>query len=309
MGVGTGTQTFADDGCCLAGTEPKAAEDGEEAHAAAAKPLAPGEEEEVDHEQFAAMWASLSDLFSVGDGRVGNRGLEDRRLLHCVLTQTASSINQDDPALEAAFNECVSVAVLLATKKEDLPIKVGADWHISHTGSLQPSPRPAKVPAAAGAAVAPDASDAPDAEPAAPAADGSGGDSSDGKESGAAASGDSAVPSGEPATSDAASTTAVESAAAAAPTVSEPAEEDTPPESPPRMQAAAAASGAGSSTSLDVPCTPGRPRSSSLWSRSSMEHLEQDLSMGITFKILRAAVLTQPLLCAYFEATFEPTFN
>lgn len=49
-----------------------------------------GKEAEVKHEQFAALWSSLSDLFT------------------------------DDPAYESAFNECIAVAVQLANQTEDV---------------------------------------------------------------------------------------------------------------------------------------------------------------------------------------------
>ena len=73
-----------------------------------------------------------------------------------------------------------------------------------------------------------------------------------------------------------------------------------------------AAADAGSGSHGGTRGTPGRARanSGSAWSRHSGEALESDAvsGAGLTFKILRAAVLTQPRLCEYFEAPFDLTF-
>ena len=72
--------------------------------------------------------------------------------------------------------------------------------------------------------------------------------------------------------------------------------------------AAVAAVAAEKGGSGSVPTWQGRP--SAPWSKYSVEALEKDVfsGAGLTFKILRAAVLTQPLLIEYFEAPFQLTF-
>ncbi len=138
--------------------------------------------------------------------------------------------------LEAAFNECVAIAVQLASKKED------AD-EAAHVGS---EPATVEQPKKSEAS-----SESPTVEPGTLAAD---------------ASGDQA-------------------------------------ETQSTMGGGSGGSHGGSGVGPHA-------RPAAPWSRYSLETLENDAfsGAGLTFKILRAAVLTQPLLIEYFDTPFQLNF-
>lgn len=248
--------------------------------------------DEVDHEQLAALWAGLSDLFT-------------------------NFSTEDSMKYEQAFNECVAVAVLLAAKKEELPSTPKPAWRGNLTqrdtspekekekeerndgeGDAGAAPRrtesllealdhslngstPAEDDGSAAAPVVmsiPEVFVTPCEDPLATPASMS--DSvfetpTSGATGGASASGDNA---------------SLPSASGASLSASD---------SPSRPRAAS--TGSRESGRVET-----RPRADSAWSKASLESYEvTSYTEGMAFKVFRAAVLTQPLLVQYFETPFQ----
>lgn len=238
---------------------------------------------QVDHAEFAALWNSLSEIFG------------------------------DRVEFEAAFNECVGVAVNLAVKKQELPstadvsalILSRADGEEAETtpdleGTVSITVDAAPVPTHGSAA-----DSVQGAETGAPSAND--GDIADdvhsvddsntiGKKP---ATGMSESEGDEQHTTTTASTAAVEKDVAGA-----------DPEPALHLPSKGKLAGGGDAAA-------GRPRSKSHLGSLGMDflgpgytgqdyyNLREVATTGLTFRILRAAVLTQPLLAEYFETPFE----
>jgi hypothetical protein len=152
--------------------------------------------------------------------------------------------------LEAAFNECVAIAVQLASKKEDAD---EAAHVVSESASAPPTNSETAQELLPAASTAADVSAAASGTP---TADGSNGEHAETQSTQSTAGGGS--------------------------------------------------SGSHGGSGIGFHQT----RSPAPWSRYSVENLENDAfsGAGLTFKILRAAVLTQPLLIEYFDTPFQLNF-
>eukprot|EP00036_Acanthoecidae_sp_10tr_P002775 CAMPEP_0182942334 /NCGR_PEP_ID=MMETSP0105_2-20130417/50496_1 /TAXON_ID=81532 ORGANISM="Acanthoeca-like sp., Strain 10tr" /NCGR_SAMPLE_ID=MMETSP0105_2 /ASSEMBLY_ACC=CAM_ASM_000205 /LENGTH=1191 /DNA_ID=CAMNT_0025082049 /DNA_START=232 /DNA_END=3808 /DNA_ORIENTATION=- len=246
-----------------------------------ASPADSVDKSEVCHEEFALIWSTLSEIFST------------------------------DPALETAYNEIIAVAVLLATGKEDLP----------------PTPAPpleSPAPAQGAAATEQDGDDAVIAN---------------GHEEGGASATEDGGGAPAPAPPDAAAAPPEPTADGDGKT-----SPDTPADSPDgteergRRRSSTFSAGLSTSTSTgdvtvddEVTFTATRARSHS--DAASPERKKRSGSgtglykhrispaflaelqatrrgdHGLTFKILRAAVLTQYPLVKYFDEPFELTIT
>eukprot|EP00051_Salpingoeca_urceolata_P033144 m.19172 g.19172 ORF g.19172 m.19172 type:complete len:1147 (-) comp5888_c0_seq2:74-3514(-) len=261
-------------------------------------PLSRENPDAVDHEQFAKLWASLSELFQ------GNEN-------------------------EHALNEMIAVAVRLATERAEFrqqkaPVGTGVETSDQGSGSFNVSPPPAALPddgEGEKANAQPVVAESDGGAAGGVDAGGAGGDADAGGAGGvvagdaddagvAAVAGKDAVPVS---TADPPAVHVTAPGADAAVPDSVVSDEDG--DSAAAVVAAAVSlsgrdGSVGSREQLSASGGDGlgaRRRTGSIWSRENVEQ-QSESSYGLAFKVLRAAVLTQPKLCDYFESKFELNF-
>jgi hypothetical protein len=197
----------------------------------------------VDHEQLAALWRHLSELFQSREH-------------------------------EQAFNETVAVAVTLATDQQVLKAE---------------APTPEAIAEAEARAAG-------------------GGDDASASLAGVEAGGSSTGAEPAPSSHEAGPESGCVTAGSADPTTA--AHIDKPAKAPPLTGDIGDGADASTGDDEELPksatvsvSSDGRRRSGSQWSRVSIENMESNPhTETLTFKVFRAAVLSQPLMVEYFES-------
>jgi hypothetical protein len=234
--------------------------------------------DQVDHKQLAQLWNPLSEVFTAMED-------EDARLY------------------EQAFNEVVAVAFTLASQWEDLPGKTAAGGGNANVGNderpaMSPSPPRIASPVGANGAAAVDSTF--DTTTTTIVVDEALNTTADNLtlevnntsvESAGVAGADLQSSVFESVASEPQNATEISEYSTATTTITEAVNNTT------------TTTTNNHSSSLQLPpTTPQRARAGSMWSRSSLDRQEANaMAETLTFRVFRAAVLSQPLIVAYFE--------